>query len=67
MGCAVTRRKGTFAHTADRGIFIPEVQFDSLPPGAIAEPLRGCKFSRAVMLYGKCVGWILVENLGGAL
>lgn len=54
---------GTRAWTRDREIFVPNNQFDRLPPDATAEPLRGCAFSRAVMLHGQCVGWILVDDL----
>lgn len=54
----------TDAYLADgTRISIPDDQFDSLPPDATAEPLRGVRFTLAVILDCECVGWILAEDL----
>lgn len=49
---------GTWGHTADGKVFIPEHQFPKVPKGFTTKPLRGYRHTLAVFdNNGDCVGW----------
>jgi hypothetical protein len=58
--------KGTWAYTEEGRVFVPEKQFNKLPPGFHVVPLRGYAHTWAVMRDDdSCDGWILQEDLPG--
>lgn len=55
---------GTICYTETATIFVPEREFESLPYGWEAVPLRGSAHTQAVMNRQRiCMGWILTENV----
>ncbi len=60
----VRRPKGDFAYTLEGTIFIPEVKFSKVPDSCVAIPVRGYKYTEAVInAQGQCLGWILKEGV----
>jgi hypothetical protein len=53
---------GTFAHTADREVFVPEVKITRDDPRFTLLPLRGYSGHLAVFdADDRCIGWLPVE------
>lgn len=55
--------KDLWAYTAAGRICVPAQQFTTLPPGHVAQALRGFGHIRAVLVDGQCVGWCFPEAL----
>lgn len=55
---------GTWAWLESGQVFIPDTRIREHRPGQTYEGLRGYGHSLAVLVEGKCVGYIMVEDLG---